>query len=91
VHMHAQVPRVGHTRRTQILMEPEEYEQLARIAEGRGVSVAELFRSAVREKYLASTEDRLAAVARISAMNVPLGDWSQMKQDIEDAYDAGLP
>lgn len=82
---------MAHTRRAQILMEPEEYEQLERIAEREGVSVAELVRRAVRARYLQAPEDRRAAVARIAAMSVALEPWSQVKRDIEDAYDAGLP
>ena len=79
------------TRRAQILMDPEEYDELARIAEAKLVSVAELIRTAVRTVYLRSPEDRLAAVERIAAMELPVDSWSQMKAEIEEVYDAGLP
>ena len=81
---------MAHTRRAQILMEPEEYEQLVRIAQLRMVSVAELVRTAVRVLYFCSPDDRKATVARIAAMELPVGRWEEMKQEIEGAYDAGL-
>jgi predicted DNA-binding ribbon-helix-helix protein len=82
---------MAHTRRAQILMEPEEYEQLARIAERRSVSVAELIRSAVRAVYLRSADERAAVVERIASMGLPTAPWPDLKREIEDAYDAGLP
>jgi predicted DNA-binding ribbon-helix-helix protein len=71
-------------------MDPEEYDELARIAEARKVSVAELIRAAVRTVYLRSRDDRMAAVERIAAMELPIDSWARMKADIEDAYDAGV-
>lgn len=82
---------MAQTRRAQILMEPEEYDQLVQLAAERMVSVAELIRAAVRAQYLGSDPDRSAAVDRIAAMNLPVGPWETMKQEIEEAYDAGLP
>ncbi len=81
---------MAHTRRAQILMDPEEYDELARIAEAKKVSVAELIRAAVRTVYLRSRDDRMAAVERIAAMELPIDSWARMKADIEDAYDAGV-
>jgi len=82
---------MAHTRRVQILMEPDEYEQLVRIAERRAVSVAELIRSAVRSVYLRSTDERTAAVDRIASMDLPTAPWPDLKREIEEACDAGLP
>lgn len=82
---------MAHTRRAQILMEPDEYERLARIAKRRAVSVAELIRSAVRSVYLQSAQEREAAVDRIASMESPAAPWPELKREIEDAYDAGLP
>lgn len=78
-------------RRAQILMEPAEYEQLRRIARQRHVSVGELVRVAVRERFLSGADERRDAAARIAAMALPVGAWAEMKQEIEEAYDAGLP
>lgn len=82
---------MAHTHRAQILMEPTEYEELTRIAEREKVSVAELIRAAVRAAYLRSPDDRLATVERIAARDLPIESWAQMKAEIEEAYDAGLP
>jgi len=69
---------MAHTRRTQLLMEPDEYAELERIAEQKRVSVAELIRTAVRVVYLRSPDDKLATVGHIAAMNLPVDSWSQM-------------
>jgi len=82
---------VAHTRRAQILMDPEEYDELSRIAEAQRVSVAALIRNAARIVYLRSPDDRLASVERIAAMDLPVSAWARMKSEIEDGYDAGIP
>lgn len=79
------------TRRVQILMHPDEYADLARVAERRGESVGAVIRAAVRSHVLQALDERVDAVDRITAMNLDVGDWADMKRDIEDAYDAGLP
>lgn len=81
---------MAQTRRAQILMDPDEYAELERVARERRTSVGELVRQAVRAQYLSSREERLRAVARIASMNLPVGDWADTKREIEDAYDAGL-
>jgi hypothetical protein len=91
VYAHVQEDSVASTRRAQILMDPEEYEQLERVARERRTSVGELVRVAVRKEYLTSRDERMRAVERIAAMELPVGDWDEMKREIEDAYDAGLP
>lgn len=63
---------MARARRVQIRMEPDEYDTLARIAEARQVSVAELIRVAVRAAYLGSRDSRLDAVERIAAMELPV-------------------
>lgn len=82
---------MAHTRRVQLLMEPEEYDGLARIADSRGVSVAEVIRSAIRSTCSPSKADRIAAVERIAAIGLPVDDWSRMKAELEEAYDGGVP
>ncbi len=82
---------MAQTRRAQILMDPAEYSALQLIARQRRTSVGDLIRLAVREKYLTATDERRAAAARIAGMSLPVESWEQMKQEIEGAYDAGLP
>ena len=79
------------TRRTQLLMEPEEFRRLRQLARRKKTSVAELIRTAVREKYLApAPPDRTAIVESILRMKLPNMDWKRVRSEIEDAH-AGLP
>ncbi len=73
-------------------MDPREYARLESIARQRKVSVGELIRAAVREKYLVSAPDARRAVAEIGAMNLPIGDWAAIERELSEAHgDAGLP
>ena len=74
------------SRRAQILMEPGEYRRLEAIAGRRKVSVAELIRRAVREKYLLPREHRAAIADEIAGMTLPIGDWRKVEREIEDAH-----
>jgi hypothetical protein len=81
---------MARTKRAQILMEPAEYRQLEVLAAREGVSVAELVREAVRERYLDAPPRKIEAAARITAMALPVVAWEDIDQEIEDAHDAGV-
>ena len=76
---------MGATRRTQLLMEPEDFRQLHAEARRRGTSVAELIRLAVRDTYLTRAADRRPLVEAILSMDLPTMDWDQIRQEIEEA------
>ena len=78
------------TRRAQILMEPEEYQRLEEIARGHGVSVAELIRGAVRERYLGGAGNRKQAAELICAADLEIEEWDVVDAEIEEAHDAAL-
>jgi len=78
------------TRRTQILMEPEEFHRLRALARRRKTSVAELVRKAIRETYLEPIPDRGPIVEEILQMRLPKLDWKRAKKEIEKGH-AGLP
>jgi len=78
------------TRRTQLLMDPEEFRRLRAVARKRKTSVAELIRSAVRETYLAPTPERGPIVEAILRMRLPRMDWKRVRREIESAH-ADLP
>jgi hypothetical protein len=78
------------TRRTQLLMEPEEFRRLQRLAREKKTSVAQLIRTAVRETYLAPAPDRAPIVESILSMRLPAMDWMRVRKAIEDAH-ADLP
>jgi hypothetical protein len=77
------------TRRTQILMDPDEFRRLRVLAERRKSSVAELIRAAVREVYLAPQPERRPIVDAILQMKLPKINWKQLKKEIEAGH-AGL-
>ena len=81
---------MARTRRAQVLMEPEEYAILERLAEERGVSVSDLIRAAVRETYLSVAHSGQGYVDDIAAMNVPIGDWEEIEREIEEGHRAGV-
>ena len=77
------------TRRTQLLMDPEEFRKLRALARRKKTSVAELIRCAVRESYLKAPADRRLIVDSILALKLPNVDWRKAKKEIEAAH-AGL-
>lgn len=83
---------MGEIRKAQVLLESEEYEYLEGIASRRGISVPELIRQTVRERYLPAARNRQEAAAAILRMEIPVewGDWETVEQEIEGAHDGGL-
>jgi hypothetical protein len=75
------------TRRTQLLMEPEEFKRLKAEARRRGCSVAELIRSAVRQIYLAPPPEKGHIVDAILSMQLPKMEWERAKKDIESVHE----
>lgn len=74
------------TRRTQLLMEPEDYRRLRAEARRRKTSVAALVRAAVRETYLAPKPERGPIVDAILQMGLPALDWKRAKREIEAGH-----
>ena len=74
------------TRRTQLLMEPEEFERLKTEAHKRGCSVAELIRTAVRQVYLEPDPKKEQIIDAILSMKLPKIEWERAKKDIEKAH-----
>jgi hypothetical protein len=77
------------TKRVQVLMAPEEYEQLERAAKQQRVSVGDLIRRAVRERYLRAEERRQQAFE--SLLNTKIeSDWGTPEalcEEMDAAYD----
>jgi uncharacterized protein YhdP len=78
------------TRRTQLLMDPEEFRRLQAVARRRKTSVAHLIRSAVREAYLAPRPERAPIVEEILRLRLPRMEWKRVRKEIEAAR-ADLP
>lgn len=82
---------MGHTKRAQVLMEPEEYTRLEEVAAERGVAVAELIRTAVRERFLLTREERRKLVDEILGLDLPVIEWHDAEDDVAEARGDGLP
>ena len=68
------------SKKTTILFPPDLYDQLAALARKRDSSVGELVRDACRRQYFRSTRDeRIAAVAQMASMNLPVGTPEEME------------
>jgi predicted DNA-binding ribbon-helix-helix protein len=78
---------VANVRKTQILLEPEEYDHLQEIAQKRGVTVAELIQTTIREKYLPSHLPRHEAVDAICRLSIPMGDWETIEDEITRSHE----
>ncbi len=69
------------SKKTTILLSPELYGRLQRLALEKGVSVGHLVRSACEVHYgIRSLEDRLAAVKALKELRLPVGTPRQMKR-----------
>ena len=68
------------SKKTTILLSPELHLRLSRIAVSRKTSLGNLVRTACEREYGGvSTEEKLAALRRMVAMNLPVGTVRQMK------------
>ena len=78
------------TKRAQVLMDPEEYEQLEGVARQQGVSVAELVRQAIRDRFFLAPRDRERILDDMFSMNLPVDDWETLEREIEEARSGGV-
>ena len=70
------------SKKTTILFSPELHAHLVRLAAQRGTSLGELVRSACVRAYGASSpSDRLAAVAELAGLALPIGSPQQMEAE----------
>jgi hypothetical protein len=70
------------SKKTTILLTPKLYDRLTILAEERHTSLGNLVRVACEKEYGApSLEEKLAALARIAARNLPVGTPAQMKRE----------
>lgn len=74
-----------YTERVQTVLTPEQYEQLAQMAEQQKKPVSVLIREAIEQTYFVEI-DRLRrhnALERLLALEAPTADWPQMEEEIE--------
>lgn len=70
------------SKKTTILFPPDQYGQLARLAQQRKTSVGKLVRDACRVQYrLSSRDERRALVSQLATLNLPVGSPAKMKSE----------
>jgi len=69
-------------KRTQVLLEKEQYKQLEQLAKQKRVSVGALIREAIEKVYHIGKKGKIQAVEKIAAMNLPVDDWEKMEKEI---------
>ena len=69
------------SKKTTILLQPELHRRLTRLAEQRRTSLGQLMRSACEKQYgWGGSAEQLAAARAIGALDLPVGDPSDMKR-----------
>ncbi len=77
------------TERLEIRLPPEKIRILRQEARRRGVSVAQLVRNAVDLLLEQDMESQLQAAESLFRVEAPVGDWEEMKGEIEKAHIEG--
>lgn len=70
------------TKRSQVLLEEEQYKKLEKLAKQKKVSVGALIRAAIEKVYHLGKKDRIQAVQKIAAMDLPVDDWEKIEKEI---------
>ncbi|MEQ1691952.1 MAG: ribbon-helix-helix protein, CopG family [Gemmatimonas sp.] len=80
------------SKKTTILLSPETHKRLSELAARRGTSLGQLVREACVEQYgLVDTDTRVAAVAALSALSLPVGSPRDMKEESVPSANALMP
>lgn len=81
---------MARTREARVLLEDEEYERLETLAGQRGVSVSDLIREAVRDRFTPLAEQRKRAVEAICRISISLPEWDVLEAEIAEAHGGDL-
>ena len=80
------------SKKTTILFSPELHDRLTRLAERKGTSLGALVREACEAQYGGvSEEDRLAAVAALRDLSLPVGTPADLERESIPSADELLP
>jgi hypothetical protein len=82
---------MGMSKRLQVLLPEDQFEEIRRLAQVEGVTVAawvrRVLRDACREKPYDTVQAKLAAVREAATYNFPTCDLDQMLSEIAAGYD----
>lgn len=87
MHVHVHIWCMAKTKRVQVLMDPEEFKALEKLARERRASVSDLMREAARAQLLAGvqrTHRLIAAKTFLDLPETPLPAWKDLKSELED-------
>ena len=75
----------------QVLLSHEQYQALLALAKAQGKRLSGLLREAVVEQLLkdARRTAKQKAFEEIAAMDLPVGEWSEMEKEIERTHGGG--
>ncbi len=72
------------TERLEIKIDPEQLGKLKKESKERKISVGEIVREAIANKYSIPKEDKVAEAKKMFQLNAPIKEWEEMKKEIEE-------
>jgi hypothetical protein len=72
--------------RAEVLLQPEEYRRLTRIADAQGVSLSDLIRTTLAEHFAPVAPSPQEALEEILRLQISLGDWETLEEEIAEAH-----
>lgn len=74
-------------KRTQIMLETEQYDRLNYLSSHTHKSIAELIREAIDRVYKKNeVKNKSNIVKKMAGMNLPVSSWENMEKELEGRY-----
>ena len=75
-----------YTERLEIRIDPLQLEKLKEESRERKMSVGEIVREAITNKYSVSREEKIDEAKKMFQLNAPVKEWEEMKKEIEEGF-----
>ncbi len=72
-----------YTERLEIRLEPRQLQRLKKEAEENKLTIGELVREAIDQKYTVDRDEKIEEAKKLCGLNLPVKDWAEMKKEIE--------
>lgn len=72
-----------YSERLEIRLEPRQLQRLKKEAEEKKLTVGELVREAIDQKYSVTRDEKVEAAQKLCDLRLPVKEWSEMKKEIE--------